>query len=74
MRIQRILSAIIGITQALIGLFSGVSAILLGLNIIDIQEVLIAPPEFLIIYIFALSLFSLFSVISALFLIHEWRG
>jgi ABC-type microcin C transport system permease subunit YejE len=74
MRIQRILSVIIGFTQALIGFFSGVSAILLGLNIIDIQEVLIAPPEFLIIYIFALSLFSLFSVISALFLIHEWRG
>ena len=74
MKTQRILSAIIGIIQAGIGLFSGVSAILLGLDIIEIQEVLLVPPEFLIIYILILSLFSLFSVISSLFLIREWRG
>ena len=74
MKTQRILSAIIGITQVVIGLFSGVSAILLGLDIIEIREVLIAPSEFLVIYILTLSLFSLFSVISALFLIREWRG
>lgn len=74
MQIQRILSAIIGITQAAIGLLSGISAILLGLDIIDIKEVVIAPPEFLVIYVLTLSLFSLFSVISGLFLIRDWRG
>jgi ABC-type microcin C transport system permease subunit YejE len=74
MKTQRILSAIIGITQAVIGLFSGVSAILLGLHVIEIQQVLISPPEFLVIYILIIGLFSLFSVISALFLIREWRG
>jgi ABC-type microcin C transport system permease subunit YejE len=74
MKTQRILSAIIGITQAVIGLFSGVSAILLGLHIIEIKEVLTSPPEFLVIYILIIGLFSLFSIISALFLIREWRG
>lgn len=74
MQIQRILSAIMGIIQAAIGLLSGISAILLGLDIIDIKEVVIAPPEFLVIYVLTLSLFSLFSVISGLFLIRDWRG
>lgn len=74
MKSKRILSTIIGLIQALIGLFSGVYAILLGLDVINIQEVLIAPHEFLPIYLLTLSLFSFFSIMSALFLVREWRG
>lgn len=73
MEIQRVLSAVIGVTQAVIGVVSGALALLLGLNIIEIQTVLTSPPEFLPLYVLTFGLFSAFSVINALFLIREWR-
>ena len=68
---RRILSALLGIAQAIIGLLSGAIAVLLGLNIIKVQTVLTAPTELLMLYLLILGLFSIFSTISGLFLIRE---
>lgn len=70
---RRILSVILGIAQAIIGLLSGAIAVLLGLNIFNVQTVLTAPPELLVIYWLILGLFSIFSIIGGLFLIREGR-
>jgi hypothetical protein len=71
MESRRILSAIIGISQGVIGALSGVLAVLLGLNIIEVQTVFNVPPELLPLYLLILGLFSVFSVISGFFLIRE---
>ena len=73
MGIRRILSGILGIAQAIIGLLSGAIAVLLGLNIIEVQTVLTAPSELLVLYLLILGLFSIFSIIGGLFLIREGR-
>ena len=71
---RRILSALLGIAQAIIGLLSGAIAVLLGLNIIEVQIVLVAPTELLMLYLLILGLFSFFSIMSGLFLIREgWK-
>jgi hypothetical protein len=70
---RRILSAIFGIAQGIIGVLSVVLAVLLFLNILEIQTVFNAPPELLPLYLLILGLFSIFSVISGFFLIREWR-
>ncbi len=70
---RRILSAIFGIAQGIIGVLSGVLAVLLFLNILELQTVFNAPPELLPLYLLILGLFSAFSVISGFFLIREWR-
>ena len=68
---RRILSAIFGITQGVIGVLSTVLAVLLFLNILEVQTVFNAPPELLPLYLLILGLFSAFSVISGFFLIRE---
>jgi len=68
---RRILSAILGIPQAIIGIISGAVAVLLGLNIIEVQTVLNAPTELLPLYLLILCLFSIFSIVSGLFLIRD---
>ena len=71
---RRMMSAILGIAQGIIGILSGALAVLLGLNIIEVQTVLNAPPELLPLYLLILGLFSVFSVISGFFLIREgWK-
>ncbi len=70
---RRILSAIFGIAQGIIGVLSVVLAVLLFLNILELQTVFNAPPELLPLYLLILGLFSIFSVISGFFLIREWR-
>jgi len=69
---RRILSAIFGIAQGIIGVLSLVSAVLLFLNILEVQTVFNAPPELLPLYLLILGLFSIFSVINGFFLIREW--
>jgi ABC-type microcin C transport system permease subunit YejE len=71
---KRILSAIIGISQGIIGAAFGVLAVMFGLNIREVQTVFNMPPEFLPLDLLILGLFSAFSLISGLFLIREWRG
>jgi len=74
MEIKRILSAIIGIAQGVIGVIFGVLAVMLVLNLIKVQTVFNVPPELLPLYLLILGLFSVFSIISGFFLIREWRG
>ena len=69
---RRILSAIFGIAQGIIGVLSGVLAVLLFLNILELQTVFNVPPELLPLYLLILGLFSIFSVINGFFLIREW--
>jgi len=70
---RRILSAIFGIAQGVIGVLSVVLVVLLFLNILELQTVFNLPPELLPLYLLILGLFSIFSVISGFFLIREWR-
>jgi hypothetical protein len=74
MEIRRILTAIIGIAQGVIGVLCGVLVVILVLNIIEVQTVFNVPPELLPLYLLILGLFSVFSIISGFFLIREWRG
>ena len=74
MKNRRILSAIIGIAQGVIGVIFGVLALMLVLNLIEVQTVFNVPPELLPLYLLILGLFSVFSIISGFFLIREWRG
>ena len=68
---RRILSAIFGIAQGIIGVLSLVLAVLLFLNILELQTVFNVPTELLPLYLLILGLFSAFSVISGFFLIRE---
>lgn len=74
MEIRRILSAVTGIAQSAIGVLSAVLAVLLFFNILEVQTVFNVPAELLPLYLLFLGLFSVFSVLSGLFLIREWRG
>jgi len=74
MEIRRILSAIIGIAQGVIGVLFGVLAVMLVLNLTEVQTVFNVPPELLPLYLLILGLFSVFSIISGFFLIREWQG
>ncbi|PVX24087.1 MAG: hypothetical protein CW691_08680 [Candidatus Bathyarchaeum sp.] len=69
---RKILSAVFGITQSIIGIASAVLAVLLFCNSFEVQTIFTAPPELLPVYLLILCLFSIFSVISGFFLIREW--
>lgn len=73
MKIRRILTALTGIAQEVIGVLSGVLAVMLFLNLLEVQTVFNLPPEILPLYLLILGLFSIFSVISGYFLIREGR-
>ena len=71
---RRILSAIFGISQGAIGVASAVLAVMLFLDILEVQAVFNVPQEFLPLCLLVLVLFSVFSIISGSFLIRErWR-
>lgn len=74
MKIRRILTAITGIVQSAIGVLSAVLAALLFFGILEVQTVFSVPSEFLPLYLLIICLFSVFSILSGLFLIREWRG
>ena len=73
MKKRRILSAIVGIIQGVIGISFGAIAVLLVVSIIEVQALLNTPSEFMPLYILILGLFSIFSVVSGLFLVREGR-
>ncbi len=73
MKIRRILTALTGVAQGVIGVLSGVLAVMLFLNLLEVQTVFNLPPEILPLYLLILGLFSIFSVISGYFLIREGR-
>ena len=73
MKKRRILSAIVGIIQGVIGISFGAIAVLLVASIIEVQALLNTPSEFMPLYILILGLFSIFSVVSGFFLVREGR-
>ena len=73
MEIRRIVTAVTGIAQSSIGVLSAALAVLLFFDILEVQAVFSVPAELLPLYLLFLGLFSVFSVLSGLFLIREWR-
>lgn len=73
MVLKKILNIITGIAQEGIGLLGIILTVLLFLNIVDVEAVFSLPSEFLPFYLMVLALFSIFSVVSGLFLIREGR-
>ena len=73
MKIRRILTAATGIAQEVVGVLSIVLALMLYLNILEVQTVFNVPSELLPLYLVILGMFSLFSGISGLYLIREGR-
>ena len=74
MKIRRILSAIIGGAQEIVGVLVVVLIVMLFFNILDVQATFNVPSELLPLYLLVLGVFSLFSVISGFFLIRGGRG
>ena len=68
------ISAIVGVIQSIVGFISAILAILLFLNILEVQIIFSIDPELLPLYLLIIGLFATFSVISGLFLIRESRG
>jgi len=73
MEIRRILPVIIGIAQGVIGVLFAVLAVMLFLNLLEVQTVFNVPSELIPIYLLILGLFSIFSIINGYFLIREGR-
>jgi hypothetical protein len=73
MKIRRILTALTGIAQEVIGMLFAVLGVMLFLNLLEVQTVFNVPPELLPLYLLILGLFSIFSIISGYFLIREGR-
>ena len=69
---RRILSAVFGIIQGALGTLSAALAVILFLNILEVQAVFNVPQELLPLCLLVLVLFSVFSIISGSFLIREW--
>ena len=74
MEIRRILVAIIGGAQEIVGVLVVVLIVMLYFNILDVQTTFNVPSELLPLYLLVLGVFSLFSFISGFFLIREGRG
>ena len=74
MEIRRIVTALTGLAQEAIGVLFAVLVVTLFFNLLEVQTVFNVPPELLPLYLLILGLFSLFSIISGLFLIREGRG
>lgn len=71
MNVNRVLTAIIGVVQGAIGVVVMVLTLMLYLNILEVQTVFNLPSELLPFYLIVLGLFSLFSIISGVYLIRR---
>jgi len=71
MQPRRILATIVGTVQSAIGVLAVIFAYFLYFDFFDVQTMLNTPVELLPFYVFALTVFGFFSVISGLFLLHE---
>lgn len=74
MKIRKVIAAVTGLAQEAIGLSAAVLAVLLFFDLLEVQTVFNLPAELLPLYLLILILFSLFSIVSGLFLIREGRG
>ena len=73
MKIRKVVAALTGLAQEAIGLSSAVLAVMLFFNFLEVQTVFNLPAELLPLYLLILVLFSLFSIVSGVFLIREGR-
>ena len=73
MNLKRIMNMSVGLAQEAVGLLGALLVVLLLLNIVDVEAVFSLPPELLPLYVTILGLFSVFSVISGVFLIRGGR-
>lgn len=73
MNLKRILTTLVGLAQEAVGLLGAFLAVLLVLNIVEAETVFSLPQELLPLYLTVLALFSLFSIISGLFLVRGGR-
>ena len=73
MKIRKVLTTVIGLTQEAIGLLSALLAVMLFFNLLEVQTVFNLPVELLPFYLLVLVLFSFFSIVSGVFLIREGR-
>ncbi|MDH5438606.1 MAG: hypothetical protein OEX76_06870 [Candidatus Bathyarchaeota archaeon] len=71
MRPRRILGAIVGTVQGLIGVLAVIFAYILYIDFFGLQAWLDVTAEFLPLYMLALIVFGFFSIMSGLFLITE---
>jgi hypothetical protein len=71
MKVNRVLTAIIGVVQGVIGVVVMILTLMLYLNILEVQTVFNLPSELLPFYLIVLGLFSLFSIISGVYLIRR---
>jgi hypothetical protein len=72
MKARRTLVLIVGIIQSVIATLVFISAFSLYFNFFDVQTLVDAAVETLYFHVSALLVFGFFSVISGLFLVHEW--
>ena len=71
MKVNRILTVIVGAVQGAIGAAVMVLALMLYLNIFEVQTIFNLPSELLPFYLLVLGLFSLFSIINGVYLIRR---
>ena len=71
MKVSRVLTAIVGAVQGAIGAAVMVLALMLYLNILEVQTMFNLPSELLPFYLMVLGLISLFSIINGVYLIRR---
>lgn len=74
MEARRILSAVLGILQSIIGIILAILVALLFFNIFEIRIILNVTAELLPLYLIVFGLFSTFSLINGFFLVRESQG
>lgn len=74
MKIRKVIATVTGLAQEVVGLLSAVLAVMLFFDLLEFQIVFSLPVELLSFYLLILVLFSLFSIVSGVFLIREGRG
>jgi hypothetical protein len=72
MKIRRTLTVIVGIIQSMIAVLTVIFACSLYFNFFGVQTWLNAAVESHYFHILALLVFGFFSLISGLFIVHEW--
>lgn len=74
MKHRRILSAVFGVLQSIIGIILAILVAVLFFNIFEVRIILNITAELLPLYLIVFGLFSIFSLINGFFLIRESQG
>jgi len=72
MKFRKPLTVIVGIIQSIIAVLTVISACCLYFNFFGVQTWLNVTVEFYRFHVLVLLVFGFFSIISGLFLVHEW--